>query len=472
MSKGIWKFSLIALLLVALVAFMAACGDDDDDDDTGDNGATTEETATTSNGSQTATEGEESATETEEENGGEAAMDTGVTEDSIKLGGSYPYSGNASAYGTIGHVIEAYFKMVNEKGGVNGRQIEFTTLDDAYSPDRTFQNTRQLVEEDKVFAIFNTLGTPPNSAIWDYMNEQEVPQIFVATGAAKWDDPEGHPWTMGWQPNYVSEGKVYAQYVLDNVPDAKIAVLYQNDDYGKDYLNGLKEGLGDQAEDMIVQEISYEVTAATVNAEVTQLADSGANVFYLAATPKFATQAIVQAHQVGWTPVILLNSVSSSVGAVVQPAIDSGGPEVATNLVTTFYVKDPTDPQWADDKAVNDFKAFMEQYYPEGNIADAFNIYGYSVAQTMVHVLEMCGENLTRENLMKQAASLKDYRIDTLLPGITLNTSADDFAPIEAMQVAKWAGDTWQLEGDVIDVSGGGAGGGGATGTGTSEEGD
>lgn len=432
MSKP-WRYWIFALLAIIALVVTVACGGDDDDDD--DGGTTPGGSATTSGG-------------------GEKKYDTGVTDSTIVLGGSYPFSGNASAYGTIGKVISAYFKKINEEGGVNGRKIEFKTLDDGYSPDRTVQNTRQLIEQDKVFAIFNTLGTPPNSAIYEYMNQVKVPQIYVATGASKWGaDPKGHPWTIGWQPDYVSEGKVYASYILKNNATGKIAILYQNDDYGKDYVNGLEQGLGDK-KSMIVKKATYEVTDATVNAQVSELKDSGADIFYVAATPKFAIQAMAQAKQLGWKPLIVLNSVSSSTAAVMKPTEQQAGADALSNVITTFYIKDSADPQWANDPAMKDYLAFMQKYYPDGDPNDAFNVYGVAVAQTMIETLKRCGNTLTRENLMKQAASLKDYRVDLLLPGVTINTSETDFYPIQALQLAKFntGGTKWDLFGEVIDA--------------------
>ena len=433
----------LSLLVVALVSLaLVACGGDDDDDDTGGPTAT----ATQPAAGATAT-----ATETVKQ------YDDGVSDTEIKLGNTNPYSGPAAAYGTIGKALEAYIKKVNDEGGVNGRKITFITRDDQYSPDKTVQAVRELVEQEKVFAVFQTLGTPPNSAIWDYMNQQGVPHLFVATGASKWGaDPETHPWTIGWQPTYVAESKIYVEYLRQEMPGAKVAILYQNDDYGKDYLDGFKEGLGEDASSTIVKELNYAVTDASVNAQVAQLKESGADVFFLVATPKFAVQALVAAHQIGWKPLILLNSVSSSIPSVIQPTMEQAGAEAVSNVITTFYLKDPGDPQWADDPAVQEFLAFMKEYYPEGNPFDAFNIYAYSVAQTLIHVLEKCGDNLTRENLMRQATNIQDLRVETLLPGILINTSPTDYYPIEAEQLARFnpTDKKWDLFGEVIDVSG------------------
>jgi branched-chain amino acid transport system substrate-binding protein len=431
-----WKRWAIAFVAMAGLAGAAACGGDD----------TTGTTPTTAGGG---------ATTAASPTGGVKKYDPGVTDTSILLGGSYPYSGAASAYGTIGKAIDAYFKKVNDEGGVNGRKLEFKTLDDAYSPPKTVENTRQLVEQDKVFAIFNTLGTPPNSAIYDYLNQQKVPQIYVATGASQWGaDPKGHPYTMGWQPDYVSEGKVYASYLLKNNANGKIAVLYQNDDYGKDYLKGLQDGLGDK-KSMIVKSVTYEVTDATVNAQVSTLKDSGADIFYLVATPKFAIQAMVQAKQIGWKPLIVLNSVSESTAAVMKTTIDQAGADSVSNVVSTFYIKDPADPQWANDPAMKAYLDFMKKYYPDGNPNDGFNVYAVAVAQTMVEALKRCGNELTRDNLMKQAASMKDFRVDLLLPGVLINTSATDFYPIQSLQLAKFdsSGVKWNLFGEVLDAS-------------------
>jgi branched-chain amino acid transport system substrate-binding protein len=382
----------------------------------------------------------------------------GVTDTEIKIGGIYPFSGPVAAYGTIGKTVEAYFTMVNEQGGINGRKITFVTRDDAYSPDRTVQSARELVEQEKVLLLFNPLGTPPNSAIWDYMNQQKVPHLFVATGASKWGaDPKSRQWTIGWQPDYVSESAIYVQWLAREKPNAKVAILYQNDDYGKDYLDGFKKALGNRAAQVIVREATYASTDVSVSAQVAQLRDSGADTFFLIATPKFATQALIAATQIGWKPTIILNSVSQSIPAVLDPAAQQGAD--LTNIITTFYIKDPGDPQWANDKAISEYKEFMAKYYPAGNVMDGFNVYGYAVAQTLVEVLKKSGDNLTRENVLRQATSLKDLRIDVLLPGILINTSpvdaaTPDYYPIQAMQLAKFnpTAKKWDLFGEVIDT--------------------
>ncbi len=382
--------------------------------------------------------------------GGAAAQTVvGVTPTEIKIGHTNPYSGPASAYGTIGKVITAYFKKVNDEGGVNGRKINFITYDDAYTPPKTVEMVRRLVEQDQVAFVFNTLGTPTNTAIHKYMNQQKVPHLFVATGATKWNDPKNFPWTMGWQPNYQAEGQIYAKYVLKNVPDAKVGILYQNDDYGKDYVKGFKDGLGDAAKKLVVSEQSYETTDPTIDSQILNLKGSGANVFFNVTIPKFAVQAIKKAHDIGWKPLHLLNSVSSSVGVVLKPA----GLEASRDLLTTYYIQDPTDPQWKNLQGYKDWLAFMKKYYPEGNLEDAFNVYGYSVAQTLVHVLKQCGNDLSRENIMRQAASMKDLALPMLLPGIKINTSPTDFAPIEQEQLAKFDGERWVLFGEIYDAS-------------------
>ena len=371
--------------------------------------------------------------------------DPGASDTEIKIGNTNPYSGPASAYGAIGKSIAAYFRMVNDQGGINGRKVEFISYDDGYSPPRAVEMARKLVEQDRVLFMFQTLGTPSNTAIHKYMNMRKVPQMHVATGATKWNDPKNFPWTMGWQPNYQTEGRVYARHILQTKPDAKIAVLYQNDDYGKDYLKGFKDGLGDKAK-LIVAEASYEVSEPTVDSQIVQLQSSGASVFFNITTPKFAAQAIRKAYDIGWKPVHYLNNVSTSVGSVLTPA----GLEKSVGLITTAYYKDPTDKRWDDDAGVKRWREFMQKYHPEGNVNDGFNMYGYSVAATIHQVLMQCGDNLTRENVMRQAASMKDYRVDTLLPRITINTSKDDYAPIEAVQLQRFNGKQWELFGDVI----------------------
>ena len=370
--------------------------------------------------------------------------DPGATDKEIKIGHIVPYSGPASAYGAIGRAISAYFDKVNDEGGIGGRKIKFLTLDDGYNPAKTVEQARKLVEEEEVLLLFQTLGTPPNTAIHKYMNAKKVPQLFVATGATQWGDPKNFPYTMGWQPNYQSEAKIYAGHLLDTKPNAKVAVLYQNDDYGKDYLKGFEDGLGAKASTMIVSKISYEVTDPTVDSQVVSMKASGADVFFNITTPKFAAQAIKKAAEIGWKPVHYLNSVSSSVGAVLTPA----GIDNSLGLISASYIKDPTDPQFQQGKEWDDWVAWMKKYHPKGAMNDNFNVYGYTVAQTMMQVLKQAGDNLTRDNIMKQAASL-DLTLPMLLPGVNIKTGPDDFYPIEREQLARFNGKTWELFGKV-----------------------
>jgi ABC-type branched-subunit amino acid transport system substrate-binding protein len=378
--------------------------------------------------------------------------DPGASDTEIKIGNIMPYSGPASAYGVIGRTEAAYFKMINDKGGINGRKINFISYDDAYSPPKTVEQARKLVESDEVLLIFNSLGTPPNSAIHKYMNTKKVPQLFVATGATKWNDPKNFPWTMGWQPNYQSETQIYAKYILKEMPNAKIAVLYQNDDYGKDYLKGLEDGLGAKGASMIVMKESYEVSEPTIDNHIVKLKATGADVFVNITTPKFAAQAIKKLAEIGWKPTHFLNNVSASVGSVIKPA----GYDNAQGVISAAYLKDVSDEQWKDDPGMKDFLAFMDKEFPDGNKLDGGTVVGYGVAQTLVEVLKKCGDNLTRENVMKQAASLKDFRTEVLLPGIKINTSATDFAPISQLQLMRFKGEKWELFGDIISADVGG----------------
>ncbi len=371
--------------------------------------------------------------------------DTGATDTEIKIGNIMPYSGPASAYGVIGKTEQAYFNKINAAGGINGRKINFVSYDDGYSPPKAVEQARKLVESDEVLFIFNSLGTPSNSAIHKYMNAKKVPQLFVATGATKWNDPKEFPWTMGWQPNYQSEAHIYAKYLMKEKPDAKIAVLYQNDDYGKDYLKGLKDGLGTKAS-MIVAEESYETTEPTIDNHIVKLKSSGADVFFNVTTPKFAAQAIKKVAEVDWKPLHILNNVGASVGSVLKPA----GFDNSQGIISAAYLKDVSDPQWDNDPGMKHFLDFLAKDFPEGNKLDASIVVGYSVAQTMVQVLKQCGDNLTRENVMKQAANLKDFQIDMLLPGIKINTSPTDFAPISQLQLMKFKGEKWELFGNIV----------------------
>jgi branched-chain amino acid transport system substrate-binding protein len=370
----------------------------------------------------------------------------GVTDTEIKIGNTNFYSGPASSYGVIGKTETAFFTMLNEQGGINGRKINFISYDDAYSPPKTVEQTRKLVESDEVFLIFNSLGTPTNTAVQKYLNQKQVPQLFVGTGATKWGDPKRFPWTIGWQPNYQGEGRIYATYILAHHAQSKIAVLYQNDDYGKDYVKGLKDGLGDKAKSMIVAEAPYETTDPTVDSQVVNLKASGADIFYNVTIPKFAAQAIRKTVEIGWKPLHILNSVSNSVGGVLQPA----GFENSKGILSTAYLKDPTDPQWKDDPGYKDWVAFMDKYYPDGDKTNVFTVYGYTIPQTLVQVLKQCGDNLTRENVMKEAASLHNLALPMLLPGITVNTRPTDFFPVKQMQMERFNGERWELFGPII----------------------
>jgi branched-chain amino acid transport system substrate-binding protein len=378
--------------------------------------------------------------------------DTGATDTEIKIGNIMPYSGPASAYGVIGKTEEAYFRKINAEGGINGRKINFVSYDDGYSPPKTVEQARKLVESDEVLFIFNSLGTPPNTAIQKYLNTKKVPQLFVATGATKWNDPKEFPWTMGWQPNYQSESRIYAKYILKEKPNAKIAVLYQNDDYGKDYVKGLKDGLGAKAASMIMIEESFEVTQPTIDSNIVKLKSLNADVFFNVTTPKFAAQAIKKMAEIEWKPLHFLNNVSVSVGSVIKPA----GMENAQGIISSAYLKDPTDPQWKDDAGMKAWNEFLDKYFPEANRADGSVIYGYTVAQTLVHVLKQCGDDLTRENVMRQAANIRGLELGGLLPGVKVDTSPTDFAPLSQLQLMKFKGETWERFGDVISADVGG----------------
>jgi len=371
--------------------------------------------------------------------------DTGATDTEIKIGNIMPYSGPASAYGVIGKTEEAYFKKINAEGGIKGRKINFVSYDDAYSPPKAVEQVRKLVESDEVLLVFNPLGTPSNTAIQKYLNAKKVPQLFVATGATKWNDPKDFPWTMGWQPSYQSEARIYAKFLMKEKPDARIAILYQNDDFGKDYLKGLKDGLGPKAS-MLIAEESYETAEPTIDSHIVKLKSTGADVFINISTPKFAAQAIKKIAEIDWKVMHIVSNVSASVGSVIKPA----GFENAQGILSAAYAKDGADPQWDNDPGMKKLFAFLEKYYPEANRLDGAVVYGYGAAQTLVKVLEMCGDDLTRANVMKQAASLKDFAPDTLLPGVKINTSATDFAPISQLQMMRFKGEKWDLFGDII----------------------
>jgi branched-chain amino acid transport system substrate-binding protein len=373
--------------------------------------------------------------------------DPGATDSEIKIGNIMPYSGPLSAYALIGRTQAAFFNKINAEGGVNGRKINFISYDDGFSPPKTVEQARKLVESDEVLLIFQSLGTPTNNAIQKYMDLKKVPQLFVATGATKFGDPKNFPWTMGWQPTYQTEGRIYAKYILQNLPQGRIGILYQNDDSGRDYLKGLKDGLGAEAtKRMIVAELPYEPSDPTVDSQIVTLKTMGADVFFNEASPKFAAQAIKRAAEIGWKPVQFLASISNSVGSVLKPA----GLEASKGILSTNYLKDATDPTWKDDPALKEWAAFMDKYFPEGDKSSTFSVYGYLTAQTMVQVLKQCGDELTRENVMKQAANLKDFQLGMLLPGIKINTSPTDYFPVEQMQMSRFNGEHGELFGSVI----------------------
>ncbi|MBR0799762.1 ABC transporter substrate-binding protein [Bradyrhizobium jicamae] len=372
--------------------------------------------------------------------------DTGATDAEIKIGNIMPYSGPASAYGVIGKTEEAYFKMINDQGGINGRKVTFITYDDAYSPPKAVEQVRKLVESDEVLAVFNPLGTPSNTAIQKYLNAKKIPQLFVATGATKWNDPKNFPWTIGWQPSYQSEAQIYAKWLMKEKPDAKVAILYQNDDFGKDYLKGTKDGFGAKAASSIIMEESYEVSEPSIDGHIVKIKAANPDVLLIYATPKFAAQTIKKTAELGWKPLQIVTNVSISVGSVMQPA----GFENAQGLLSAAYAKDGTDPQWAGDPGMKKWAAFVDKYMPGADKTDNGVVYGYGAAQTLAKVLEMCGNDLTRANLMKQAASLKDFTPDTLLPGVKINTSATDFAPIAQLQMQRFKGQKWELFGEII----------------------
>ena len=376
---------------------------------------------------------------------GEKKYDVGASDTEIKIGHTSPYSGPASSYSTIGKSHQAYWKMVNEAGGINGRKINFISYDDGYQPPKTVEMVRKLVEEDQVLCTFNTLGTPCNTAIHKYMNQKKVPQLYVATGASKWGDPKNFPWTIGFQPDYHTEGVIYAKHILGNVKDAKIGVLYQNDDYGKDYFNGLKDGLGKEAGRM-VKVVTYEVTDPTVDSQIIELKDLGANVFYNVSIPKFAAQAMRKAADLQWKPAQYMNNVSASVAATMKPA----GFDNAQGVLTAAWLKDPTDHQWDNDADMKEWRSFMAKNMSGANLADGTYVYAYCVATMMHETLKKCGDNLTHENLMKQAANHHQLRLPGLLPGITVSTSPTDFYPVQAVQLSRFKGETWALFGDVM----------------------
>jgi branched-chain amino acid transport system substrate-binding protein len=376
--------------------------------------------------------------------------DTGATDTEIKIGQTVPFSGPASAYATIGKTQAAYINMINEQGGVNGRKINLVQYDDAYSPPKAVEQVRKLVESDEVLLTFQLIGTPPNAAVQKYLNTKKVPQLFAATGASKFTDPKNFPWTIGFNPNYFVEGRIYGQYVLKTYPNAKVGVLYQNDDLGKDYLNGIKAGLGDKAATMIVGEASYELTDPTIDSQILKLKSAGADLFFSASTPKFAAQAIKKNAELGWKPVHILDINATSVGAVMQPA----GLEASKGVISVNYMKDPADPTWKDDAGLKKYYDFMAKYYPEGDKNSIFNTYAYSTTQLLIHVLKQCGDDLTRDNVLKQATSLKKVQLDLALPGIVNSTTPDDYRVNKQLQMMKFNGERWELFGPIIEDTG------------------
>jgi ABC-type branched-subunit amino acid transport system substrate-binding protein len=372
--------------------------------------------------------------------------DPGITDTEIKIGNCAPYSGPASSYSTIWKSEARYYAMVNSEGGVNGRKINFISYDDAYSPPKTVEMTRKLVEQDQVFVVANSAGTPTNTAVWKYLNDRKVPQLLVGTGATKWDDPKGHPWTIGFQPSYQSAGRIYAAYILKNKPDAKVGVLYQDDDFGKDYLKGVEDGLGSKAASMIKVRATYETTDPTVDSQVVQMKSAGCDVCVNTAISKFAAQAIKKAAEIEWKPLHILSDIGNSVAGTLVPA----GLENCKDIVSDFWLKDPNDPTWKDDAGFKWWVGFMDKWYPQGDKKDLNNTYGPSAAATVVQVLKQCGDELTRENVMKQAANLHDFTVPMLLPGIKINTSPTDFAPVKQVQMARFNGERWELFGPLL----------------------
>jgi branched-chain amino acid transport system substrate-binding protein len=375
-----------------------------------------------------------------------AAETPGVTDKEIRIGNIMPYSGPASAYGVIGKLEAVFFKALNEQGGIAGRQINYISYDDGYSPPKTVEQARRLIEQDRVAFLFNTLGTPTNSAIVRYVNQRKVPHLFLSTGADKWGDYKEHPWTIGWQPSYRTEAQIYAKYLLEQKPDAKVALLYQNDDFGKDYVTGVKDILGDRF-DRMVRTVSYEVTDPTIDSQVVNMQGSGAEVLITAATPKFAAQTIRKVADIGWKPMHFMTNVSISVGSVMEPA----GPEKGVGIITSAYLKDNTDPAWANDAGMREWRDFMAKHMPDADLNDGNYVFSYGVSRCLLQVLKQCGDDFSRENIMKQTTSLKDLEIPTLLPGIKVNTSQTNYHPIRAMQLQRWTGKSWERFGNVIE---------------------
>ncbi|UZE47873.1 ABC transporter substrate-binding protein [Rhodopseudomonas sp. P2A-2r] len=377
----------------------------------------------------------------------EKKYDPGATDTQIKIGNIAPYSGPASAYGISGRTAAAYFRMVNDEGGINGRKIEFVSYDDGFSPPKAVEQVRKLVESDEVLFIYQSVGTPSNAAIQKFLNARKVPQLFVASNATRWGNPERFPWTIGWQPNFQSEGRAYAKYILKNYPNSKIAVLWQNDDGGKDQLKGLRDGLGSRAS-MIVADASFELSEPTIDAHLARLKSSGADIFVAWSTPKASAQAIRKLAELDWKPTFFLGSISSSVASVLRPA----GLENAKGIISNAYLKDPVDPTWRNDPEIRSWNAFMDKYLPDGDKADRVTVYGYAVAATLVEILKRCNDDLTRENVMRQATTIKDLTVPMLLPGIKINTSPTDYFPVEQMQLIRFDGQRWQPLDELVDA--------------------
>ena len=375
-----------------------------------------------------------------------AAATPGVTATSVKIGNTMPYSGPASTYGVIGRTESAFFKMLNEQGGVAGHTIDFISYDDGYSPPKTVEQVRRLVEEDQVDFCFQNLGTPCNSAIADYLNRKKIPHLFVGSGASKWADIAKYPWTMGFQPGYRTEAQIYAKHILANVKDPKLAIMYQNDDFGKDYPTGVRDILGDKWDQIVVKTASYETTDPTIDSQIVEMQSSGANVLLVAAIPKFAAQSIRKVYDLNWKPAFYMTNVAISVGAVITPA----GPEKAVGMLSTQYLKDPTDPTWKDDAGMKQWRDFMAKYMPGGDVTDASYVFAYGVSLTMQQVLKQCNGDYSRDSVMKQAESLHDFESPVLLPGIKINSTHTDHRPITSMQFMKWDGKTWARFGDLI----------------------
>jgi branched-chain amino acid transport system substrate-binding protein len=374
--------------------------------------------------------------------------DPGVSDTEVKIGQTMPYSGPASSFALIGRAMGAYFQKINAEGGVNGRKITLISLDDAYSPPKAVEQTRRLVEADEVFAIVGTFGSPSNFATQKYLNAKKIPSLFLGSGANRVSDPTNYPWSMGWQPNNHAKGVIYAKYLLKQRPNAKVAVLFQNDDFGRDHLKGFRDGLGAKAASMIVREVSYEISEPTIDSQIVLLKASGADVLVDISTPKFAAQAIKKVAETKWEVLHFLSDAAGSISSTLVPA----GLDNSKGVITISYRKEPTDQAWANDTGMKDFLTFMKSHMPDVNPTDTYSQFGYATAQTFVHVLQNCGDDLTRENLMKQATSIKGLVLPTMLPGVTLNTSPTQYTPISQAQLVQFDGKTWIAASDIIDA--------------------